>query len=85
MWVESSDDIFSEDEAAPVGWARDGTEGSDGAEESIAMSLTSQLSLSDRGSRHSGDASPSASWKPMSFSPNAVDMNNPLHSQKGMR
>ena len=56
MWVESSDDIFSEDEAAPVGWARDGTEGSDGAEESIAMSLTSQLSLSDRGSRHSGDA-----------------------------
>ena len=54
MWVEetSGDDIFSEDEGHGGGWRGgstadcDGSEVSqEGAEESIAMSLTSQLSL----------------------------------------
>ena len=81
--MEASDDVFSEDEASPAGWARD-VDGSDGASESIAMSLTSQLSLSDH-NQHSGDASPASNWRPMSFSPSreAVDVGNPL--LRGMR
>ena len=65
---EAADDIFTEDDASGAGW-RDEREESEGPEESIAMSLTSQLSISE----HQSSASPSSNWRPMSFSPNSCN------------
>ena len=67
-WEEAADDIFTEDDASGAGW-RDEREESEGPEESIAMSLTSQLSISE----HQSSASPSSNWRPMSFSPNSCN------------
>eukprot|EP00293_Proteomonas_sulcata_P001563 CAMPEP_0184317264 /NCGR_PEP_ID=MMETSP1049-20130417/95593_1 /TAXON_ID=77928 /ORGANISM="Proteomonas sulcata, Strain CCMP704" /LENGTH=205 /DNA_ID=CAMNT_0026636595 /DNA_START=39 /DNA_END=656 /DNA_ORIENTATION=+ len=57
-WERSADDASDEDSAT-------GDNAGTSADESIAMSLNSQLSLSDQVERDS----PHSQWKPMSFSP----------------